>query len=84
MTLLAGLWRVVSPLRHGHAKPCGVADLAESLWSPRRYFMDDLLGMIAAEAVGFRRSAMSFVAGADVTARERQQHPRYLPEMHPL
>jgi hypothetical protein len=55
-TMLAGLRRAVSPVRQGRLPSlAALRTLAENLWSPRRYFMDDLLGMIDAEArLGFR------------------------------
>ena len=84
-TVLAGLWRVALPVRHGRLPSlAALRTLTESLWSPRRYFMDDLLGMIAAEARFGFRSVSYVLCGrrGRYGARTASRHiRRYLPEI---
>ena len=84
-TVLAGLWRAISPIRQGRLPGlAALKTLMINVAAPRRYFMDDLLSMIAVEAKLGYRSISYVLCGrrGRYGARTSTKHIRqYLPEI---
>ena len=81
-TQAARLWRFLSPLRHLRMpRFSALGSIVDNCLRPRRYFMDDLLAMIAAERARAFRSINYVLAGPEVvTGLSISSFPRTLSE----